>query len=355
LSKELLSGTWSEDSLDLRDSAAITALGLDVRLGVRAEAVDTASRAVTLSDGSRVGYQDLVIATGVRPRRMPGSDGIAGVHVLRTLGDARRLRSELAGHRRLVIVGAGFLGAEVASVACAAGAHVILVSDAEAPLSDVLGTELGQLLVGVHAEHGVRVLTGTKVVGIATDGDRATGVQLADGTALPADLVLVSIGSLPNTEWLAGSGVPIGNGVVCDEYCRAAPGVWAAGDVASWHHVGVDERIRIEHRTNASEQGMAVARNIVAGPDPTPFVPVPYIWSDQYDLKIQMYGLPRGADSFTVIDGSIGERKLVAIYGKNGRARAAVGINMFRSLRAARALVAEQAELSSVINEEASA
>ncbi|WP_210419609.1 NAD(P)/FAD-dependent oxidoreductase [Mycolicibacterium sp. ELW1] len=355
LSKELLSGTWSEDSLDLRDSAAITALGLDVRLGVRAEAVDTASRAVTLSDGSRVGYQDLVIATGVRPRRMPGSDGIAGVHVLRTLGDARRLRSELAGHRRLVIVGAGFLGAEVASVACAAGAHVILVSDAEAPLSDVLGTKLGQLLVGVHAEHGVRVLTGTKVVGIATDGDRATGVQLADGTALPADLVLVSIGSLPNTEWLAGSGVPIGNGVVCDEYCRAAPGVWAAGDVASWHHVGVDERIRIEHRTNASEQGMAVARNIVAGPDPTPFVPVPYIWSDQYDLKIQMYGLPRGADSFTVIDGSIGERKLVAIYGKNGRARAAVGINMFRSLRAARALVAEQAELSSVINEEASA
>jgi 3-phenylpropionate/trans-cinnamate dioxygenase ferredoxin reductase subunit len=355
LSKELLSGTWSEDSLDLRDSAAITALGLDVRLGVRAEAVDTASRAVTLSDGSRVGYQDLVIATGVRPRRMPGSDGIAGVHVLRTLGDARRLRSELAGHRRLVIVGAGFLGAEVASVACAAGAHVTLVSDAEAPLSDVLGTELGQLLVGLHAEHDVRVLSGAKVVGIATDGDRATGVQLADGTALPADLVLVSIGSLPNTEWLAGSGVPIGNGVVCDEYCRAAPGVWAAGDVASWHHVGFDERIRIEHRTNASEQGMAVARNIVAGPDPTPFVPVPYIWSDQYDLKIQMYGLPRGADSFTVIDGSIAERKLVAIYGKNGRARAAVGINMFRSLRAARALVAEQAELSSVINEEASA
>jgi 3-phenylpropionate/trans-cinnamate dioxygenase ferredoxin reductase subunit len=254
-----------------------------------------------------------------------------------------------------VIVGAGFLGAEVASVARAAGAHVTLVSDVEAPLCDVLGTELGQLLVGVHAEHGVRLVTGVKVVGIATDGDRATGVQLADGTALPADLVVVSIGSLPNTEWLAGSDVPIGNGVVCDEYCRAAPGVWAAGDVASWHHVGIDERIRIEHRTNASEQGMAVARNIAAGTNPTPFAPVPYIWSDQYDLKIQMYGLPRGADSFTVIDGSIAERKLVAIYGKNGRARAAVGINMFRSLRAARALVAARAELPSIPNEEVSA
>jgi 3-phenylpropionate/trans-cinnamate dioxygenase ferredoxin reductase subunit len=355
LSKEILAGTWSEDRLDLRDAAAITALDLDLRLGVRAEAVDTASRTVALSDGSGLDYQDLVIATGVRPRRLPGSDDIAGVHVLRTLDDARRLRSELAGLRRLVIVGAGFLGAEVASVARAAGVDVTLVSDVEAPLSDVLGIELGRLLVGVHAEHGVRVRTGAKVVGVAAEGGRATGVELADGTVLPADLVLVSIGSIPNTEWLAGSGLAIGNGVVCDEYCRAAPGVWAAGDVASWHHLGIDERIRIEHRTNASEQGVAVARNIVGGTNLAPFVPVPYIWSDQYDLKIQIHGLPRGADSFTVVDGSIGERKLVAVYGKGGHARAAVGINMFRSLRAARALVAEQAELSSVINEEASA
>jgi NADPH-dependent 2,4-dienoyl-CoA reductase/sulfur reductase-like enzyme len=159
--------------------------------------------------------------------------------------------------------------------------------------------------------------------------------------------VLVSIGSIPNTEWLAGSGIPTGNGVICDEYCRAAPGVWAAGDVASWQHVGIGERIRVEHRTNAAEQGMAVARNILAGSNPSPFVPVPYIWSDQYDLKIQIYGLPRGADSFTVTDGSLAERKLVALYGKDGRTRAAVGINMIRPLRTARSLVAEQAELTS--------
>lgn len=351
LSKEVLAGTWPEQKLELREADKIAALNLDLRLGVRADSVDTASRAVTLSDGSQVRYRDLVIATGVRPRRLPGTDGVAGVYVLRTLGDARGLRTELAGNPRLVIVGAGFLGAEVASVARTAGATVTLVSDVDAPLSDVLGNELGRLLVDVHVEHGVQIHAGVRVVGIVTEGGRATGVQLADGTTLAADAVLVSIGSIPNTEWLAGSGIPTGDGVLCDEYCRAAPGVWAAGDVASWYHVGIGERIRVEHRTNAAEQGLAVARNILAGSNPTPFVPVPYIWSDQYDLKLQIYGLPRGADSFTVTDGSIGDRELVAVYGKGGRARAAVGINMIRPLRTARSLVAAQADLTSILNE----
>jgi 3-phenylpropionate/trans-cinnamate dioxygenase ferredoxin reductase subunit len=349
LSKEILAGTWSEDKLPLRDSDKIAALDLDLRLGVRADAVDTASRSVALSDGSQAHYHHLVIATGVRPRRLPGTDGLAGVHVLRTLDDARSLRSELAGRPRLVIVGAGFLGAEVASVARTAGASVTLVSDVDAPLSEVLGNELGQLLIGVHVEHGVRVRTGVKVAGILAEDGRATGVQLADGTTLAADAVLVAIGSIPNTEWLAGSGIPTGNGVICDEYCRAAPGVWAAGDVASWQHIGIGERIRVEHRTNAAEQGIAVARNILAESSPAPFLPVPYIWSDQYDLKIQIYGLPRGADSITVTDGSLQDRKLVALYGKGGRVRAAVGINMIRPLRTARSLVVEQSELASVI------
>jgi 3-phenylpropionate/trans-cinnamate dioxygenase ferredoxin reductase subunit len=351
LSKEVLAGTWSDDRVQLRDPGRIAALELDLRLGVRADSVDTTKRAVALSDGSQVNYRDLVITTGVRPRRLAGTADLAGVHVLRTLDDARQLRSELAGHPRLVIVGAGFLGAEVASVASAAGAMVTLVSDLDAPLSDVLGHELGQFLIRTHVEHGVRVRTGVKVVGIGAEDGRATGVRLADGTTLAADAVLVSIGSIPNTEWLAGSGIPVDNGVLCDQYCRAAPGVWAAGDVASWEHVGIGERIRVEHRTNAAEQGMAVARNILAVSNPTPFVPVPYIWSDQYDLKIQIYGLPRGADSFTITDGSIDERKLVALYGKGARTRAAVGINMIRPLRAARSLVAEQAELTSIRNQ----
>jgi 3-phenylpropionate/trans-cinnamate dioxygenase ferredoxin reductase subunit len=351
LSKEFLAGTWTEDRLELRDSEKFGALNLNVRLGVRAETVDTSGRSVTLSDGSHVDYDDLVIATGVRPRRLHGTDGIRGVHVLRTLDDAQRLRTELTGNPRLVIVGAGFLGAEVASVARAAGATVTLVSDVEAPLSDVLGTALGRLLIDVHVEHGVNIRTGVKVAGIEAQDGRATGVQLADGSTVAADVVLVAIGSIPNTEWLAASGIPVGNGVICDEYCRAAPGVWAAGDVASWYHVGIGERLRIEHRTNAAEQGMAVARNILAGTSPSPFVPVPYIWSDQYELKIQLYGLPRGADSFTVIDGSLDDRKLVAVYGKGGRACAALGINMIRPLRTARALVAEQAELTTIVTQ----
>jgi NADPH-dependent 2,4-dienoyl-CoA reductase/sulfur reductase-like enzyme len=351
LSKEVLAGTWSEDRVALRAPDRIAAQDVDLRLGVRAEALDEATGSVAFSDGSRLAYRDLVVATGVRPRHLPGTEGIAGVHVLRTLEDARRLRTELAGGPRLVIVGAGFLGAEVASVATTMGASVTLVSDVDAPLSDVLGAELGQLLIDVHAEHGVRIRSGVRVTGIATEHGRATGVQLADGTTLPADVVLVAIGSIPNVDWLAGSGIPTGNGVLCDEFCRAAPHVWAAGDVASWYHVGLGERLRLEHRTNAAEQGMAVARNILAGADPAPFVPVPYIWSDQYDLKIQIYGLPRGADSFTVTDGSLAERTFVAVYGSAGKARAAVGINMIRPLRAARSLVAQQADLTQILNE----
>ncbi|GAB2964688.1 pyridine nucleotide-disulfide oxidoreductase [Amycolatopsis acidiphila] len=340
LSKQILSGTWPDERVWLRDEAALAGLALDLRLGARAEALDTGAKVVRLSDGSLVSYDELVIATGVRPRRLPGTADVAGVHVLRTLTDATTLRAALAGSPRLVIVGAGFLGAEVASVARQAGAQVTLVSDIEAPLSDVLGPQLGELLVGVHRDHGVEVVTGARVEEVLVSGGRAHGVRLAGGHTIEADAVLVSIGSVPNVEWLAGSGVEVGNGVLCDQYSQAGPGVWAAGDVASWHHPGLGERIRIEHRTNAAEQGMAVARNILAGEDRSPFAPVPYIWSDQYDLRIQIHGLPRGADAFAVTEGSLADRKLVALYGKDAQVRAAVGINMVRPARAARALVA---------------
>jgi len=340
LSKEILSGSWPDERVWLRDDAALAGLELDLRLGVRAETVDTGAKVVRLSDESAVSYDELVIATGVRPRRLPGTADVPGVHTLRTLADATALRAALAGSPRLVIVGAGFLGAEVASVARQAGAEVTLVSDIEAPLSDVLGPELGELLIGVHKEHGVEVVTGTRVEEVLVSGGRAHGVRLAGGRVIEADAVLVSIGSVPNVEWLAGTGIEVGNGVRCDQYCQAGPGVWAAGDVASWHHPGLGERIRIEHRTNAAEQGMAVARNILAGENRAPFAPVPYIWSDQYDLKIQIYGLPRGADTFAVTEGALADRRLVGLYGKDTKVRAAVGINMVRPVRAARALVA---------------
>jgi NADPH-dependent 2,4-dienoyl-CoA reductase/sulfur reductase-like enzyme len=337
LSKEILSGAWPQERVQLHDDATITSLGLDLRLGTEATGADVRDRTVALADGSWVSYDELVVATRVRPRRLAGTDGVPGVHVLRTLADALALRTELERKPRLVIVGAGFLGAEAAAVARQAGAEVTIVSDIEAPLSDVLGPELGAMLLAIHREHGVEILTGMRVREVLTTGGRAAGVRLADGRVLDADAVLLSIGSLPNVEWLAGSGIEVGNGVLCDEFCRAGPGVWAADDVASWIHPQLGERLRMEHRTNAAEQGVAVARNILG--EPKPFAPVPYIWSDQYDRKIQIYGLPRGADRVAIVEGSVTERRLVALYGRGGVVRAAVGVNSIRSLRAARALV----------------
>ena len=348
LSKEVLSGAWPEERVRLRDESTLAGYDVDLRLGMRATALDPIARKLELADGTAVSYDELVVATGVRPRRLPGSEGIAGVHVLRTLADARRLRSTLAGSPRLVIVGAGFLGAEVASVASATGAEVTMVSDLQAPLSDVLGADLSALLLGAHREHGVRVLTGTGVRGVLATGGRVTGVLLADGTRLDADAVLIAIGSLPNVEWLAGSGILAPDGVLCDRNCQAAPGVWAAGDVASWVHGTLGRRMRLEHRTNAAEQAVAVADNILSGAHPAPFAPVPYIWSDQYDLKIQIYGTPRGADRFVIAEGDLEARRLVALYGRDGVVCAAVGINMARSLRTARAAVAAATPWSAV-------
>ncbi|MCI2421334.1 FAD-dependent oxidoreductase [Saccharopolyspora sp. K220] len=350
LSKEILSGKWPEQRVWLREESAIDALDLDLRLGVRATGADAAARNVELADGSTVPYDELVIATGVRPRRLPGTDDVPGVHVLRTLADARALRAELEAKPRLVIVGAGFLGAEVAAVARQVGADVTLVSDLQAPLSDVLGDDLGRLLVDTHREHGVEVITGVLVKEVLTSDGRVAGVRLADDRVIEADAVLVAIGSVPNTEWLGGSGIEVGDGVVCDEFCRAAPGVWAAGDVASWQHPTLGERLRIEHRTNAAEQGMAVARNILG--EPKPFAPVPYIWSDQYDRKIQIYGLPRGADRFAVTDGGLADGRLVALYGRDEVVRAAVGINMVRPVRAARAHVASRTAWDAAVSQE---
>ncbi|WP_406691865.1 oxidoreductase C-terminal domain-containing protein [Saccharopolyspora sp. ID03-671] len=181
------------------------------------------------------------------------------------------------------------------------------------------------------------------VTRVCHDGSRATGIELADGRTIDADAVIVGVGTLPNIEWLAGSGVPVDNGVECDETLHAGSGVWAAGDVASWPDPVSGERLRIEHRTNAAEQGMAVARNILAD-RPSAFTSVPYVWSDQYERKIQIYGLTRGADRMQVIDGSLAERRFTALFGRDGRVTAAVGMDMVRPLRALRKLVADRTD-----------
>lgn len=343
LSKQLLSGAWAADRLRLRDADALDALGLDLRLGRRAVGLDPRRREVLLDGGERVGCDAAVIATGVRPRWLPGARGVRGVHVLRTLADAVALRASLAGGGRLVVAGGGFVGAEAAAVARALGRDTTVVTAAGGLLAGALGPRVGALLTAVHREHGVRVVTGARAAAVLTRGGRATGVRLDDGRVLAADTVLLGVGSTPNAEWLAGSGVPVGDGVRCDAALRAAPGVWACGDVASWPDPGGGGRLRVEHRTNASEQGLAVARGLLSGDDPPPFRTVPYLWSDQYGLRVQVYGLPRGADAFRVVDGDPAERRFTALFGRGGRVCAAAGIGMPRALRTLRALVAERA------------
>ncbi|GAA3896077.1 FAD-dependent oxidoreductase [Streptomyces lacrimifluminis] len=320
LSKQILAAEWEPERLALRTPDALAALGLDLRLGVAATALEPADRTVELADGSALPYDGLVIATGVRPRRLPGE----GAHVLRTVDDALTLRERLTPGRRLVVVGAGFLGAEAAAVAWRLGCEVTLLEPAPVPLTHAVGMEVGRVLTNAHLERGVKLRCGVTVTEVTEDG-----VRLADGAQIEADEVLVAVGSLPNTEWLAGSGLTVGDGVVCDEYCEAAPNVYAAGDVVRWYNPLFGTSMRIEHRTTAAEQGMAAARNLFAAPQARkPFAPVPYFWSDQYDMKIQAYGYLRGHDEVAVVEGDLADSRFVAAYRAGDRVTGALAVGM---------------------------
>ncbi|MFJ2116407.1 NAD(P)/FAD-dependent oxidoreductase [Streptomyces sp. NPDC087850] len=343
LSKQILTGEWQPDRLPLRAKADIDALDLDLRLGVRATGLDVAARTVTLADGSRLPYEGLVVATGVRPRRLPGCEGVTGVHTLRTLEDALTLKARLLPGRRLVIVGAGFIGAEVAAVARGLGVGVTVLESGPVPLALAVGERTGRWLARSHQDHGVRIRTGVSVSEVlATDGE-VTGVALADGSVIPADDVLVAIGSVPNTEWLEGSGLTVDNGLVCDEFSAAAPGVYGVGDVARWDNPLFGTAMRVEHRTNAAEQAMAVARNLLARePVPRrPFAPVPYFWSDQYEMKIQAYGYLRGHDEAVVVDDDASRGRLLVAYRTGDRLAGVLAVGVPpKTLRSWRALIA---------------
>lgn len=305
LSKQILSRTWREDRLPLRSDEDLAALNVDLRLGTEAVGLDTSARAVKIASGEALPYDGLIVATGVRPRALPTARG----HVLRTLDDALNLRSRLEPGRHLLVVGAGFLGAEVAAAAREIGCRVTLVEPAPVPLAHAVGEAVGRMLATLHLEHGVDLRTGTGVAEVTDDG-----VRLVDGEVIEADEVLVCVGSVPNTDWLAGSGLRVDDGLVCDEYCSAAPGVYAAGDVARWHNPLFGTSMRVEHRTHAAEQGMAAARNLLRGAQGRPFAPVPYFWSDQYDVKLQAYGYPRGHDEVALVEGDLDERRFVVAY-----------------------------------------
>ncbi|MEY9836576.1 NAD(P)/FAD-dependent oxidoreductase [Streptacidiphilus sp. EB103A] len=347
LSKQILASQWEPGKLALRSPADLEALGLDLRLGAAATGLDLAGRTVHLADGTELPYEGLIVATGVRPRRLPGE----GAHVLRTLSDALVLRDRLGRGSRLAVVGAGFLGSEAAAVARGLGAEVVLVEPAPVPLAHAVGAEVGRVLTQAHLDHGVDLRTGVAVVEAG-----AGGVRLADGELIDADEVLVAVGSVPNTEWLQGSGLTVADGLVCDEYSAAAPGVYGAGDVARWHNPLFGVEMRIEHRTNAAEQGMAAARNLLRAEEARkPFAPVPYFWSDQYDMKIQAYGYLRGHDEIAVVDGDLSAGRFVAAYRTGDHLAGALAVGMPpKVLMSWRRAVAARAAWSEAVSSTAS-
>ena len=343
LSKQVLAGEWEPERIVLYDAEALDDLRLTWRLGTRAVAFDAASRTVTLDGGERLAADGVVIATGARTRTLPGTEDLAGVYTLRTLADSLAIRAEFeATPGRVVVVGTGFIGAEVAATARGRGLDVTMVEMAETPLERVLGAELGKVCADVHRDHGVDLRLGVGVAEIG-GGDRVEQVVLSDGTCLDADVVIVGVGVIPNTEWLEGSGLEVDNGVVCDETCLAAPGVVAAGDVARWPNRLFGQSMRVEHWDNAIDQGMAAARRLLAGDDAEPFAPVPWFWSDQYDRKIQLAGRSGPDDDVLVVTGSPEERRFAAIYGRGGRIVAVLGFNRPRHVMQYRRLIARGA------------
>jgi NADPH-dependent 2,4-dienoyl-CoA reductase/sulfur reductase-like enzyme len=373
LSKQVLAGSWEPERTELTVFAdgGLAALGIDWRLGTIAKGLDLAARELVLADGERLRFDGLVIATGATPRRLPGTDRIGGVHTLRTLDDCLAVRADLdAGARRVVVVGAGFIGSEVAATCRSRGLDVTILEALPVPLGQALGEAMGAVMGDLHRDHGVDVRVGTAVAGFdagdagdAGDADAAGGgrrverVRLADGAAIDADLVVVGIGVTPNTGWLEGSGLALDDGVMCDATTRAAPGVVAAGDVARWPSRRFAEPMRVEHWDNAITMGEHAARRLLAGDGPghhEPYDPVPWFWSDQYDRKIQLAGRSSGADEVRVVDGSTEERRFVALYRRGDRITGALAMNRPRPLMTYRRLIERAATWGDALAESSS-
>lgn len=337
LSKEYLRGEQARDDLFVRPGEWYEDNDVDARLGVRATAVDTGRRTVELSDGDRVGYDALLLATGGRPRRITEGDS-ERVLYLRTMDDCERIKKRLSG--RLVVVGAGFIGAEVAASARTLGAEVTVLDRNDVPLARVLGPDIGKVYAGIHRDHGVDLRPSDGVQSIE-ESDDGVVVRSTRGVTIEGDAVIVGVGIEPNTELAEAAGLELTNGVTVDEHCRtSAPGVFAAGDVADHFHPVFDRRIRVEHFDNALKHGAAAARNMLGKEEP--YDDPHWFWSDQYEYNLQYGGFASEWDD-TVVRGSLEDRDFVAFFLKNGVLLAALGLNRGREVRRAMKLISARA------------
>ena len=343
LSKEVLRA--ETDDVTLKPAEFYAENNITLLLGNGASSVDTAAQTVTLADGTELSYDELIIATGLVPRRISSFPDLAGIHVLRNVDESLALRREAESARRAVVVGAGFIGCEVAASLRKLGVDVVLVEPQPSPLASVLGQTIGDLVTRLHRAEGVDVRCGVGVAEVGGDG-RVQSVTLGDGTELEADLVIVGIGSHPATGWLDGSGLEIDNGVVCDDAGRAsAPHVWAIGDVASWRDV-VKGQVRVEHWSNVADQARVLVPSLL-GNDAPAAVSVPYFWSDQYDVKIQCLGEPEATDTVHVVEDD--GRKFLAYYERDGVVVGVVGGGMPGKVMKARSKIAAGAPISDVL------
>jgi NADPH-dependent 2,4-dienoyl-CoA reductase/sulfur reductase-like enzyme len=351
LSKELLAGDWEYDQIVLRRTP-YEDLDLELRIGISAQSLDLDRRVVTLAEGTELGFDGLVIATGSTPRRLPGQPALDGIFTLRTIDDCYTLRKRLDTGPKVCVVGAGFIGSEVAATCRKRGLDVTVLEALPQPMVRGVGPVIGEVLGRLHHDHGVDLRCGVAVEAIEGDG-RVERVLLADGDSVDCDVLLVAVGVGPETRWLEGSGLTLDNGVVCDETLLAAPGVVAAGDVARWPNQCFDgEVMRIEHWTNAAEQGVYVGDRLLrAARDEAaePFAPVPFVWSDQYDVKIQCAGRFSADDRMEVVSGSLDSRRFVAIFERGGRISGVLGFSEPRRVMQYRRLVAERASFDAAL------
>ncbi|WP_406472744.1 NAD(P)/FAD-dependent oxidoreductase [Streptomyces platensis] len=314
------------------------------KLGVRATGLDPIEKRVLLADGAEVPFDRLLIATGTRARPWPhpAEGALDGVFTLRTSDEARRLAEHLdAGPRRVLIIGAGFTGSEIASACRERGLAVTVAERGPAPLVGALGGTLGALAAKLQRAHGVDLRCGVTVTALEGDG-RLTGAQFSDGTRIDADIAVVALGAVRNTEWLAESGLAAGpRGVTCDAGCRAfdmygivTDDIFAAGDVARFPHPLFEyQLLSLEHWGNAVAQAEVAAHNMVnPGPRRRPHLTVPAFWSSQFGLNIKSVGVPTFSDQVVIAQGSLKDARLVAVYGYRGRVTAAVSVNQARSL-----------------------
>jgi NADPH-dependent 2,4-dienoyl-CoA reductase/sulfur reductase-like enzyme len=347
LSKQVLAGTWPPERATIADAAKLDELALDLRLGHRAGAFDAEARRVVLDDGSAMEADAVVLATGAGPRHLGGTEGNEGVLVLRTLDDSMALRERVlaAGSGcRVVVIGAGFIGSEVASTCLDLGCAVTVLEGLDVPLERSLGPVVGAACGTLHTDAGVDLRTGVGVAAVRPPGEgkdegAAGRVELADGTSVAADVVVVGIGVAPATDWLAGSGLVLDDGVMCDGSLFAADGVVAIGDLARFPFH--DLPTRIEHWQMATDMGRAAADSLLAGRAHAPlFEPVPYFWSDQYQVKLQMLGHPAADDEVVVVDGTLESHRFVALYGRGAVLTGALAIGRPRLLMSYRPLLA---------------